>query len=225
MQRWVSYLRVSTEKQGASGLGLEAQRDAVTTFASSRRGEIIAEYVEVESGKKDDRPALARAIAHAKRVGATLLIAKLDRLARSVALISSLMETGVDFVAADMPDANRFVLHIMSAVAEYEREQISARTKAALAAAKARGVKLGANGRALADRAIREASEFALPLEAVVREIIDGGARNVRDVAAGLNSRCIPARLGGLWWPSNTAVLMKRLGLSFAESTLPSVSL
>ena len=219
MQRWVSYLRVSTEKQGASGLGLEAQREAVTAFASSRCGEIIADYVEVESGKRDDRPALARAIAHAKRVGATLLIAKLDRLARSVALISSLMDTGVDFVAADMPDANRFVLHIMSAVAEYEREQISARTKAALAAAKARGVKLGTNGRALADQAIREATEFARPLEVDVRDIIAGGARNVRDVAAGLNARGIPARLGGLWWPSNTAILIKRLRIDLASGS------
>ncbi len=214
MQRWISYLRVSTQQQGASGLGLEAQREAVTSFARSRRGEILGEYLEVESGKKHDRPSLGAAIAHAKRTGAILLIAKLDRLARSVSLISALMEAKIEFQAADMPDANRFVIHVMAAVAEYEREQISARTKAALAAAKARGVRLGANGRNLADKAIAQAIEFAAPLEGDVREIIAGGARNLREIAAGLNARGIPARLGGPWWPSNTATLIKRLGLA-----------
>jgi DNA invertase Pin-like site-specific DNA recombinase len=214
MQRWVSYLRVSTNKQGIGGLGMEAQREAVTAFATARRGEILGEYLEVESGKKNDRPALAAAIAHAKRTGSALLIAKLDRLARSVSLISSLMEAGVEFQAVDMPDANRFVLHIMAAVAEYEREQISSRTKAALAAARARGVRLGVHGRVLADQAIAEATEFSRPLEADVRAVIAAGASNLREIASGLNGRGIPARQGGLWWPSNTALLMKRLGIA-----------
>lgn len=214
MKRWVSYLRVSTSKQGIGGLGIEAQREAVTAFARARGGEILGEHLEVESGKRADRPALAAAIDQAKRSGAILLIAKLDRLSRSVALISSLMEAKVEFQAVDMPDANRFVVHIMAAVAEYEREQISGRTKAALAAAKARGVRLGANGRVLADQAIAEAVAFGRPLEGVVREIVASGAHNVRDVAAGLNARGIPARLGGPWWPSNTALLLRRLGVS-----------
>lgn len=218
MQRWISYLRVSTTKQGIRGLGIEAQREAVTSFACARGGEILAEYVEVESGKRNDRPALADAIAHAKHTGSTLLIAKLDRLSRSVALISSLMEAKVEFQAVDMPDANRFVVHIMAAVAEWEREQISARTKAALAAAKARGVRLGVHGRVLADQAIADATRFCQPLEADVREIIAGGASSVREVAAGLNARGIPARLGGAWWASNTALLLKRLGVTAQPS-------
>jgi len=205
---------VSTDRQGRSGLGLEAQREAVVSFAANRGVPILAEYVEVESGKNATRPQLLTAIAHAKRIGATLLIAKLDRLARSVSLISSLMEGGVDFLACDLPEANRFVIHIMSAVAEYEREQISARTKAALAAAKARGVKLGTFSQILAARRIEEAECYAQPLENTVKDIIVGGAKTVREIAAGLNERRVPARLGGQWWPSSTARLLERLRLS-----------
>jgi len=197
--------------------GHRTQREAVTTFAATRRGEILAEYVEVESGKRNERPALADAIAHAKRTGSTLLIARIDRLARSVAFISSLMESKTEFVAVDAPYANRLMLHLLAAFAEHEREQISARTRAALAAAKARGVKLGINGRVLADQAIAEAVAFCQPLEPDVREIMAGGARNLREVAAALNVRGIPARLGGPWWPSNTAVLMKRLDVTFGD--------
>ncbi len=139
--KFVSYLRVSTQKQGASGLGLEGQRAAVAAFISPDK--IAAEYVEIESGKRSDRPQLAAAISHAKRIGARLVIAKLDRLARNVHFVSGLMESGVDFVACDMPEANRLTIHILAAVAEHEARAISDRTKAALAAAKARGVKLG----------------------------------------------------------------------------------
>lgn len=221
MQTWTTYLRVSTQSQGAGGLGIAGQREAVTSFARSRGGEIVAEYVEVESGKRNDRPALANAIAQAKKTGSILLIAKLDRLARNVAFVASLMESGTEFVAVDAPYANRLMLHILAAFAEHERELISQRTKAALAAAKVRGVKLGANGRKLADEAIARALDFAMPLEPAVREIIEGGASNLREVAAGLNARSIPARLGGLWWPSNTAALLKRLKVSFAGLPAP----
>ena len=141
--RYVVYLRVSTQRQGASGLGLEAQRAAVAAFVAQRGGQVLAERVEVESGKRADRPQLAEALAEAKRAGAVLLIAKLDRLARNVAFIAGLLEAGVEVQACDMPEANRFLLHVMAAVAEHEAAAISARTKAALAAAKARGVKLG----------------------------------------------------------------------------------
>lgn len=141
MTQYITYLRVSTKHQGLNGLGIEAQRNAVTTFAQS--GEIVAEYLEVESGKRTDRPQLQAAMQHAKKIKATLLIAKLDRLARDVHFVSGLLKERVDFVAADMPYANKMTIQLMAVMAEWERDQASARTKAALAAAKARGVKLG----------------------------------------------------------------------------------
>lgn len=211
---YVTYLRVSTDKQGRSGLGLEAQRETVTTFAAGRSGTVLAEFVEVESGARSDRPELAAALAAAKRAGATLLIAKLDRLARSVALISTLMEAKVEFVACDFPDASRFVLHLMAAVAEHERELISARTRAALAAAKARGVKLGTYSQILAARRIEEAQSYARSVENELRDIIASGARTVREIATVLNEREIPAPAGGRWWPSSTGKLLQRLNIS-----------
>ena len=140
---FVSYLRVSTARQGKSGLGLEAQREAVATFLNGGKWTLAAEYVEVESGKHSDRPQLDKAL-HACRVyGARLVIAKLDRLSRDAHFLLGLEKAGVDFVAADMPMANRLTVGIMALVADEERRMISARTKAALAAAKKRGVKLG----------------------------------------------------------------------------------
>ncbi len=139
----VAYLRVSTARQGASGLGLEAQRAAVQGFAAAGGHTILAELVEVESGGKADRPQLTAALAMCRLHRATLVIAKLDRLARNVAFIANLMDGGVEFVACDMPHANRLTLHLLAAIAEHQREIISQRTKAALAAAKARGVRLG----------------------------------------------------------------------------------
>ena len=143
MASFVTYLRVSTDKQGRSGLGLEAQRAAVAAHAASIGGAVVAEFVEVESGRKSNRAQLAAALAACRGRRAVLLIAKLDRLARNVAFVSRLMEAGVEFVAADMPTVNRLTIHILAAVAEEEARMISARTKAALTAAKARGVKLG----------------------------------------------------------------------------------
>lgn len=140
--RFVAYYRVSTERQGESGLGLEAQREAVGRFV--RGSSLLAEFTEVESGKRHtNRPELLRAIELSRRQKATLVIAKLDRLARNVHFISGLMETGIEFVAADMPQANRLTIHILAAFAEYEREAISQRTKGALEAAKRRGTRLG----------------------------------------------------------------------------------
>src|SRR5712671_6423852 len=143
MAAFVAYFRVSTDKQGASGLGLEAQREAVARYVAGAAGVIVAEFQEIESGKRNDRPQIAAALAACRLRRATLIIAKLDRLARNVHFISSLMESGVEFVAVDFPQANRLTVHILAAVAEHEATMISARTKAALAAAKARGVKLG----------------------------------------------------------------------------------
>jgi DNA invertase Pin-like site-specific DNA recombinase len=137
------YYRVSTTQQGASGLGLDAQREAVARHVAGAQGTIVAEFQEIESGKRNDRPQIAAALAACRWRRATLVIAKLDRLARNVHFISSLMESGVDFVACDNPHATRLTIHILAAVAEHEREMISQRTIAALAAAKARGVKLG----------------------------------------------------------------------------------
>jgi DNA invertase Pin-like site-specific DNA recombinase len=139
----IAYYRVSTKQQGESGLGLEGQQAAVDAHARLTGGTILARYVEVESGKRSDRPELARALAHARRSKATLVVAKLDRLARNVEFLAKVMNSGCDFAAADMPAANRFMLHIMAAVAEHEAKAISDRTKAALAAAKARGTLLG----------------------------------------------------------------------------------
>ncbi|RYZ15747.1 MAG: recombinase family protein, partial [Myxococcaceae bacterium] len=143
VNRFVAYLRVSTQRQGRSGLGLEAQREAVARHVASVGGSILAEVVETESGKRVDRPELVRALVTCRAHKATLLIARLDRLARNVAFIAGLMETGVPFLACDMPTATPFMLHVYAAMAEAEGKAISARTKVALAAAKARGVKLG----------------------------------------------------------------------------------
>ncbi len=146
--RLVAYYRVSTDKQGRSGLGLEAQEAAVAAHVASTGCELVAAYTEVETGKRDDlhnRPELRRAIAHAKRAKATLVIAKLDRLARSVAVTSDLHRSGVNFVCCDNPNANRLTIQILAAVAEDEARRISERTKAALAAYKARGGRLGAS--------------------------------------------------------------------------------
>lgn len=141
----VSYLRVSTDRQGRSGLGLEGQRAAVESYVKRTGAAIAREFVEVESGRHDDRPKLAEALAFARRAKATLCVAKLDRLSRSVRFIAQVLDSGVEFAAADMPDANRMTLHILAAIAEGEAKAISDRTRAALQAARAKGVKLGAH--------------------------------------------------------------------------------
>lgn len=141
MAQYIAYYRVSTERQGASGLGLDAQREAVGRHIGS--APLLAEFTEIESGKKADRPQLAAALQECRKRRATLVIAKLDRLGRNVAFISALMDSGAEFVCCDNPHANRLMLHMLAAFAEHEREQIARRTKEALQAAKARGVKLG----------------------------------------------------------------------------------
>jgi DNA invertase Pin-like site-specific DNA recombinase len=143
MAKLIAYFRVSTHKQGRDGLGMDGQRTAVETYARQHGMSIVASYTEVESGKRSDRPELAKALAHARRSKATLVVAKLDRLSRNVAFLSALMDSDVDFIAIDNPHANRLTLHILAAVAEAEAKAISERTKAALAAARARGVVFG----------------------------------------------------------------------------------
>ena len=210
--KFISYIRVSTERQGQSGLGLAAQKTVVDQFVTQSGGALISEYVEVESGKRDSRIELQNAIAECRRLDATLVIAKLDRLARNVHFISGLIESGVHFRAADMPEANRFVLHIMAAVAEHEGRAISQRTKAALAAAKARGVKLGQSCRALADKKIREADEFSASIGPVIRQHkVDG--LSVRKIADRLNFDKVPSYSGGQWHPSTVQRVWKRYSL------------
>ena len=139
----VTYYRVSTKKQGRSGLGLEGQQQCVSEFAVSQGATIIGEYSEIESGKRSDRPELLKALAHAKRAKATLVVAKLDRLSRNAAFLNTLKDSGVEITCCDMPNANKFMIGVMAQVAEYERDAISERTKSALAAVKRRGTKLG----------------------------------------------------------------------------------
>ena len=209
----VTYLRVSTARQGASGLGLEAQRAAVQAYAAANGHTIVMEFVEVESGGKADRPQLAAALGTCRLHRAALVIAKLDRLARNVAFIANLMDGGVDFVACDMPHANRLTLHLMAAMAEHEREMISERTKAALAAAKARGVRLGnPNGAAALRAGCKQAGEKAsaarrdtaarraAALAPLLEQLAAEGLRAPVEVALALNLRGVPAPSGGVWY-------------------------
>jgi DNA invertase Pin-like site-specific DNA recombinase len=216
---FVTYLRVSTERQGQSGLGLEAQRAAVAAHVLGR-GEVVAEFVEIESGKRADRPQLALALAEAKRAGAVLLIAKLDRLARNVAFISNLLESGVEVTAADMPEANRFMLHVMAAVAEHEGQAISERTKAALAAAKARGIKLGwamperrqEQRRALANSVAARtanADTFAANVLPVIRSL-QGQGLSLHGIAKALNQRGIKTARDGQWYATTVRNILAR---------------
>lgn len=211
VEKFITYFRVSTDRQGRSGLGLEAQREAVGQFLVGRGAIVIDEFLEIESGGKDDRPKLTEALAACQRTKATLLIAKLDRLARSVAFIANLMNSNTDFVACDMPHASRLVLHVMAAFAEHERQIIGERTKAALAAAKARGVRLGINGTVLAERHKAEATEYACTVKSSIMTAMETGAKSTREIAEWLNAAAIPSRQGGRWHPANVARTLHRL--------------
>ncbi|KMO41168.1 resolvase [Methylobacterium tarhaniae] len=219
--KFVSYLRVSTAKQGSSGLGLEAQRKAVEDYLNGGRWSVIEEVIEVESGKRSDRPKLAEALRLCRIHGATLVIAKLDRLSRDAAFLMKLQNDGVKFVAADMPQANHMVVGILAVVAQAEREMISARTKAALWAAKARGVKLGgyrgvtispdaiAKGRATrAARAQARAEDLGETIKAIQAE----GITSLSGVARVLNERGIPTLSGkGRWQAVSVQRVLARL--------------
>jgi len=209
--RYITYYRVSTDRQGHSGLGLEAQQEAVRQFLTGKPADVIAEYVEVESGGKSDRPKLREALATCQREKATLLIAKLDRLARSVAFISALMEAKTNFLAVDMPHASRLVLHVMAAFAEHERDMIRERTKAALAAAKARGVRLGVHGAVLAAQHKADAVAYAETTRTAIMRAIQSGACTTREIADYLNAAGIPSRQGRRWYPASVARVFRRL--------------
>ena len=227
MAAFVTYLRVSTDQQGRSGLGLEAQRAAVERHAAATGGAIVAEFVEVESGRKSDRAQLAAAMAACRARRAVLLIAKLDRLARNVAFVSRLMEAGVEFVAADMPTVNKLTVHILAAVAEEEARAISARTVAALGAARARGVKLGnpslkpgnraqalAAGRIAATVKAAKAARAAADVAPVIAEIRAEGIASLGAVARALTARGIPSPSGrGGWHAATVARVIARAGV------------
>ena len=217
---FVAYYRVSTGKQGKSGLGIEAQRQAVENYLNGGDWRIIAEFTEVESGKRSDRPQLDKALAAARLRQVPLVVAKVDRLTRSVAFLSRLLEAGVDVRFADLPmiegATGKFLLQQMAAVAELEAGMISARTKAALAAAKARGKKLGgdrgarltAKARAAGRAALQDrARTRAADLMPTIKELQADGCESLRDIAAGLEERGIPAARGGRW----SAVQVSRL--------------
>jgi len=208
--RWVAYYRVSTKRQGDSGLGIDAQRRAVQDYLNGGRWKLVAEFVEVESGSRNDRPELEKALAICRVHRATLVVAKWDRLSRNAAFLLRLRDSGVEVTAADLPEANRLTVTVMAAVAEHEAEAISARTKAALAAARARGVKLGTPRNlshahrvagSAASVAVRRqrATQRAADLAPTIIELRAGGAQTLRELAAGLNERGIPAARGGTW--------------------------
>ena len=233
--RFVSYLRVSTDKQDRSGLGEAAQRQAVKDFINGD-AELIAEFVEIETGKRDDRPKLAEAMHRAKVTGAKLVIAKLDRLSRNVAFIAQLQEAGVPFVCCDMPEATEFTIHILAAVAQHERKAISARTKAALGAINAaiaeRGSWVSRSGRQLtrlgnvngaaalrrADKGnaasvvaiIANADQHARDVLPVIEDIRSGGVTTLLGIADELNRRGILTARGGTWDATRVRRLVNR---------------
>ena len=216
----INYYRVSTAKQGRSGLGLDAQRNEIERFCASRNCQPLGEYTEIESGKRDDRPELVKALHHAKVTGATLVIAKLDRLSRNLAFLAAMQDAGTKFIAADMPEANELTIHIMAAMAQAERKAISKRTKEALAAAKARGQRLGnpMGAKAFGDRqgndaavtAIRaKSATFAKDVMPVIKAIQDDGLQTLRAIAGALNERGIVTARGGKWGPQSVSNLIQ----------------
>jgi len=225
--KWVSYLRVSTGRQGREGLGIAAQRDAVAALVRAQGGRMLDEFVEVESGGNNDRPELQRAIRRAKVSGARLVIAKLDRLSRSASFLLHLRDSGVRFVAADLPTADETVVGIMAVIAQREREVIAQRTKDALAVARRRlaqeGRRLGnPNGAAALRRAAKGnhaavavvsagADRRAEELRETLADVVASGAVSLSAIAAELNRREIESPRGGRWYPAGVARLQQRL--------------
>ena len=211
MTKYVAYYRVSTKRQGQSGLGLEAQQALVAPYAD----DIIHSFTEVESGKVDARPQLDAALALCRETGASILIAKIDRLSRDAAFLLTLRKAGVDIIAADMPNAGTLEFGVRAVVAQHEREEISKRTKDALAAAKARGVKLGCpNPRAggLASGAARREKTQRVAVKAmpIITALRDAGA-SLRAVASKLNEAGIPSAMGGAWHATSVRNLINAM--------------
>jgi DNA invertase Pin-like site-specific DNA recombinase len=221
MERAVAYLRVSTERQGRSGLGLEAQRDVIARFAEREGLDLAEEFVEVETGKGSDaldrRPQLAAALAQARRLKCPVIVAKLDRLSRDVHFISGLMSQRIPFIVAELgADADPFMLHLYAALAEKERKLISERTKAALAVKKAQGVPLGnrtnlAEARTKAAVSIKAAADaFALNVLPVIEQVKANGATSYSAIAEALNVRGVGTARGGTWQAATVRKIMLR---------------
>ncbi|KRR09983.1 hypothetical protein CQ12_06115 [Bradyrhizobium jicamae] len=232
--RFISYLRVSRESQGLHGLGIEAQRRAVRDYLSrvAATGALLAEYVEVESGKRDERPQLIKSIDHARNARATLVIAKLDRLSRDVHFLTGLERAGIEFIACDLPNANRLTITILAAVAEHEREMIAERTRAALAVAKERISKTGQLGhpevkrlgnpngaahlkqygnRAAVSALKSRADDTARRLSASLQAVMQAGPKSARSIAAALNDRGVLTPRGFQWDAKAVINLQRRL--------------
>jgi DNA invertase Pin-like site-specific DNA recombinase len=221
---FVAYYRVSTARQGRSGLGLDAQRKAVADHLNGGRWTLLREFTEIESGKVNVRPELAKALHLCRVTGATLVIAKLDRLSRNAAFLLTLRDSGVKFVAADCPDANNLTVGILALIAEHEREAISRRTREALAAAKRRGVRLGnphgaaplrraGKGNRAALAAIQErADTHALELQPVLEDLRGERITTLAGIAAALNDRSMRTPRGGQWHASSVRNLLARIG-------------
>jgi DNA invertase Pin-like site-specific DNA recombinase len=216
--KFVAYYRVSTLRQGQSGLGIDAQRKTVSDFLNGGNWSLVEEFVEVESGSgKKHRPQLEAAIAACKKHKATLIVAKLDRLYRNVHFVTKLMEDTVKFKCCDMPEANNLTIHILAAVAEHEREVISERTKVALAALKARGVELGSPTPEIGSKAgnkakVEKADKYAFNVKPIINSLIESGsATTLREIAKALQNRGIKTPRGGeVWHPSQVSNIMKR---------------
>lgn len=216
--QFVAYYRVSTDRQGRSGLGLEAQEKAVQDFLSGGEPRLIASLTEVETGKNNDRPELRMALALCRKHKAKLVIAKLDRLSRNLAFIATLMDSGVEFVAVDNPHANKLTIHILAAVAQHEREMIGERTRAALQAAKRRGVRLGRNGADRLAPAFRKAAEArAIELIPLIARL-KGEGKSARAIARELHERRVPTPKGGAWHAQSVLRVLKRAQFLAAEA-------
>jgi DNA invertase Pin-like site-specific DNA recombinase len=220
--RFIAYYRVSTDRQGRSGLGLDAQKKAVDDYLNGGPWQLVGEFTEIESGKRSDRPELEKALDACRRQKAKLVIAKLDRLSRNLAFIATLMESSVEFVAVDNPHASKLTVHILAAVAQHEREMISERTKAALQAAKARGRRLGnpklSKAAALGTAAGKAAADqFAANVLPVIREIQAGGVTSHNAIAAKLNERKVKTARGGRWSHVQVGMILARTRLAVTE--------
>ncbi len=214
MKTAIAYYRVSTDQQGKSGLGLEAQQEAVRLFAEREDYQVITHYTEIESGKKNKRPQLLAALVECRKKKATLVIAKLDRLGRNVAFIANLMESRVQFKAVDNPHADELMIHLLAAFAQHERRQISTRTKDALQAAIRRGHQLGKHGKDVLSQQNREAADaFAQRMRPVIEQIEQAGMSTIRAIRDELNQRQIPTfRDNGESWHIGTVHrLVKRI--------------
>ncbi len=213
--KYISLIRVSTKTQSDSGLGIEAQRQAISKFIGDQ-GDLIQEFLEVESGKKKDRKILEQAIAACKKRKATLIVARLDRLSRRVHLISGLIESGIKFVVVENPSATPLTLNILAAVAQEEARLISVRTKAGLEQAKKRGVILGANGKALAEQNKKDADRFAIELKPTLVKLLQSDIKkSFGAFAKALNRRGIKTPRGNSFAPASVRNVFLRLGLTF----------